>query len=102
MHSAVCGAAGMTNLMWMRRGMSVVQLIPYGWRHRDGRLEGADLFGQLAANVNCSHFVWENKLASNSWLNKVAIGAASLCLWLDEASQLLTQTVTVHTCGICC
>ncbi|KAK9806479.1 hypothetical protein WJX73_001550 [Symbiochloris irregularis] len=62
--------AGMTNIMFLQPGMSVVQLIPYGWRHRDGSLIGASIFEQIATNSNCSHFVWENKHANMSWLAK--------------------------------
>ncbi|KAK9804102.1 hypothetical protein WJX73_007577 [Symbiochloris irregularis] len=63
--------AGLTNILWMRPGGAVVQLIPYGWhrRHEDFPYL-AVLFEQLSHNANVSHFLWENNRTEHSFLGK--------------------------------
>ncbi|KAK9804085.1 hypothetical protein WJX73_005195 [Symbiochloris irregularis] len=73
--------AGLTNLLWLHPGSSVVQLIPHGWDgFRRGNLTelrvngsdtnnifGAALFAQTANNVGCHPFLWQNVRPENAY-----------------------------------
>ncbi|KAK9792050.1 hypothetical protein WJX73_006785 [Symbiochloris irregularis] len=66
--------AGMTNILWLPPGSSVIQLMPYGWRDQHMREHDPSpasiLFQQLSANANASYFLWENVRPEHAFLGK--------------------------------
>ncbi|KAK9794597.1 hypothetical protein WJX73_003171 [Symbiochloris irregularis] len=65
--------AGMTNLLWMRPGGAVLQLMPYAWRSTitpPAPPPAATLFEQLSYNANASYFLWENFKAEHAYFNR--------------------------------
>ena len=61
------GAAGFTNLLWMRPGRVAIQLMPYGWEGSPGKVTG---YAQLARNMNCTHLLWRNMRPEHAHFNE--------------------------------
>lgn len=59
--------AGLTNVLWMKPGRVVVQLIPYGWDLNPGKIRG---YRQLTANMECTHLVWVNRKHDNAYFDR--------------------------------
>lgn len=69
-HATLESGAGLTNILWMRPGRAVVQMVPYGWEKEDGSVSNTLLYEQLARNVNCTHFLWQNYRPENGFFIK--------------------------------